>query len=324
MQNDVVQAAGKRLRDEYGSVALVSDDQAAVVYEAAKAVVKERDSITDEEAQRRLSAFAWYGGKSVHLRWLLPLLPPCKHFVDVFGGSGAVIMNRDPSPIETYNDLDGNVVNFFKQLRDHPNDLTRLLHLTPYSREERRFAFERIKEPSGDLERARMFFVLARQTRSGMAQGQRSLLNSWRFTRDKITNGMGVYNHQWEDSIDGLAAVAARFRSIQIENYPWQRIIELYDTPDTLFYCDPPYVHETRVAGHDDVYAFEMTTADHRELSKVLHGIKGRAAVSGYPSELYDELYHDWHKVLMPVISTAGGAAQRERVEVLWTNYRTV
>jgi DNA adenine methylase len=140
--------------------------------------VAEREAITIGEAQKRISAFAWYGGKFSQLDWLLPLLPPCKHFVDVFGGSGAVVMNRAPSPLETYNDLDKNVVHFFRVIRDPTKlqELLRQLELTPYSREERTLAHLSLHgeapESIDEIERARRFFVLARQTTRGQVQMQ--------------------------------------------------------------------------------------------------------------------------------------------------------
>src|ERR1700732_4978828 len=80
--------------------------------------------------------FGWYGGKFSHLAWLLPLLPKCHHYCEPFAGSAAVLLNRDPSPVETYNDIDGDVVNFFRILRDQPEQLTRQITMTPFSREE--------------------------------------------------------------------------------------------------------------------------------------------------------------------------------------------
>lgn len=283
--------------------------------------------VSDDVARQRMSAFAWYGGKAMHLNWLLPLLPPCLHFVDVFGGSAAVLLNRDPSPIETYNDLDSELVSFFRTLREQPEELVRLLYLTPYSREERAIAFTTISQQrTADLtplERARRFFVLARQSRSG-ARISKGHINSWKYTREGVNRGVGEANSQWESAIDGLATVAARLRSVQIENYPATHVISLYDGPGTLFYCDPPYAHETR-SEHEREYAHEMTSDDHRKLAAALHSIKGRAALSGYPSALYDELYADWHRFTMPVTSTAGFATgartDGERIEVLWTNY---
>lgn len=301
---------------------------APAIADAVKAVIAEKAAVTesDEQSRERMTAFAYYGGKSSQLAWLLPLLPQARHFVDVFGGSGAVLMNREPSPVETYNDLDNNVVNFFKQLRDNTVELVRLLALTPYSREERRIAYNTTEQEAAelsDVERARRFFVLARQTRSGQAQSRSGLLNSWRYTRDQIRYNMAEYVGEWQHAIDGLAAVAARFRNVQIENYPAVKVIQLFDTPDTLFYCDPPYVHDSRRHDKKTVYAFEMTDEQHRELAAVLHSVKGKVALSGYPSALYDELYADWHKFMIPTHAVSGGATGQEgqRVEVLWTNY---
>jgi DNA adenine methylase len=293
-----------------------------------------REQITIAEAQKRISAFAWYGGKFSQLDWLLPLLPPCKHFVDVFGGSGAVVMNRAPSPLETYNDLDKNVVHFFRVIRDPTKlqELLRQLELTPYSREERTLAHLSLHgeapESIDEIERARQFFVLARQTTRGQVQLHSSPMGIWKFTRDAMARGIAGTVSSWQYGIDGLAAVAARFRNIQVENYPAIRIIELYDTPDTLFYCDPPYVQDTRETSHRRRdYTNEMSDNDHRDLAAALHRIRGRAAISGFPSQLYDELYRDWNKIMMPRLANTSSyrddytQESAERIEVLWTNY---
>ena len=91
--------------------------------------------ISQSKSGRKTIAFGWYGGKYSHLDWLLPLLPVCHHYCEPFSGSAAVLLNRDPAPVETYNDLDGEVVNFFRTLRDHKEELTELIGLTPFSRE---------------------------------------------------------------------------------------------------------------------------------------------------------------------------------------------
>lgn len=287
--------------------------------------------INDDDARKRITAFAWYGGKGSHLSWLLPLLPPAKHFIDLYGGSAAVLLNRAPSPIETYNDLDSGVVNFFKVLRERADVLADLLYMTPYSREERRIAYniyEHIEKYNhlSDIERARLFFVLARQTRSGIVQQSNAMLNSWRFTRDKVSNGMASQNAAWANAIDGLSAVASRLRNVQIENYPAHRILDLYDSPDTLVYADPPYVHSTRADDKHKVYKFEMSDADHTALAARLHTFKGLVAISGYRSELYDTLYRDWDRFDMPAEASAGSAGNSDisRVECLWTNYPLV
>ena len=108
---------------------------------------------------RKMIAFGWYGGKFSHLDWLLPLLPEAHHYCEPFGGSGAVLLNRSPSPVETYNDLDGEVVNFFRVLREQRDELISQIAFTPFSREEYYFAVSDQDDEISPLERARRFFI---------------------------------------------------------------------------------------------------------------------------------------------------------------------
>ena len=119
---------------------------------------------------KRLIAFGWYGGKFSHLDFLAPLIPDdAQHFCDVFGGSAAVLMNVGPFPVETYNDIDSEIVNFFQTLRNQGSKLVKAIGLTPFSREELLQACEPATGLSR-LERARRFYIRARQTRTGLAQ----------------------------------------------------------------------------------------------------------------------------------------------------------
>src|SRR5579884_2459869 len=126
-------------------------------------------------ARKKLAPFYWYGGKFSKLAWILPHLPKCWHYVSVFGGSGADLLNRAPSPVETFNDIDGEITNFFRVLRDKEESLLRVLALTPFSREEFAAACEPVPEAElSDVERARRFFVRARQVRLGLCpKGER-------------------------------------------------------------------------------------------------------------------------------------------------------
>lgn len=184
-------------------------------------------------------AFGWYGGKFNHLGWLLPLLPPSTHYCEPFGGSAAVLLNRHPDPLETYNDLDGEVVNFFRVLRDRPDDLIRAIGLTPFSREELRRASREPTANLGELERARRFFVRARQVRTGLAQ----TASAGRWAHCKLTSraGMAGAVSRWLGSVEGLSEIVQRLLRVQIEQAPAIEVIHRYDSPETLFYCDPPY-----------------------------------------------------------------------------------
>ncbi len=265
--------------------------------------------------RRRLLAFGWYGGKFNYLGWLLPLLPRCHHYCEPFGGSAAVLLNREPSPVETYNDIDGEVVNFFRVLRNQKEALIEAIALTPFSREEFATALETEEPGLTDLERARRFFVRARQVRTGLAQT--ASLGRWANCKNTSRAGMAGVVSRWLGSVEQLPEIAQRLLRVQIENRPAIEVIRLYDSPETLFYCDPPYVHDSR--SDAKAYGFEMTDPEHCELAVVLSRIRGKAAVSGYRCELMDDLYQGWRVVEAPVKNCH--SSKKPRVEALWMNY---
>ena len=251
------------------------------------------------------------------MEFLLPNLPnDATHFCDVFGGSAAVLINRDPAPVETYNDIDSDLVNFFATLR-HPEDGQRLLKeiaLTPFSREELALACSG-ETGLDNVEQARRFYVRARQTRTGLAQS--SSEGRWAQCILTSRSGMAGAVSRWLGAVEGLPPIIDRLARVQIENAPALEVIRRYDTPETLFYLDPPYVHDTR--GDKNAYHGEMTDFEHTELSNLLHEIRGRAAVSGYRSELYDSLYADWYRVDAP--EKICHSVRQPRQESLWLNY---
>lgn len=264
---------------------------------------------------KHLRSFGWYGGKFSHLEWLLPLLPPAHHYCEPFGGSAAVLLNREPSPVETYNDLDGEVVNFFRVLREQPEELVRVISLTPFSREEFYLSLSKQNGNISRLERARLFFVRARQVRTGLAQT--ASLGRWANCKNTSRAGMSGVVSRWLGSVRDLPEIASRLLRVQIENRPAQEVIKLYDHKGTLFYCDPPYPHKSR--GDSKAYGFEMNEDDHRELAKVLKRCKGKVAISGYRCELMDELYSGWRRVeAKPKMCHS---IKKPRQEALWMNY---
>ncbi|MGH9431385.1 MAG: DNA adenine methylase [Terriglobia bacterium] len=263
----------------------------------------------------KVIAFGWYGGKFSHLDWLLPLLPPCHHYCEPFAGSAAVLLNREPSPVESYNDLDGEVVNFFRVLRDYKNELIEAIGLTPFSREEFYVALSTNGEPISSLERARRFFVRARQTRTGLAQT--SSLGRWANCKGTSRAGMSGVVSRWLGSVHSLPHIALRLLRVQIENRPAIDVIKLYDSAESLFYCDPPYVHSSR--GDSKAYGFEMKDVDHEELATVLNRCKGKVAVSGYHCDLMDTMYRGWRRVDAPAKQCH--SIKKLRQEALWMNY---
>ncbi len=265
---------------------------------------------------RKRIAFGWYGGKFSHLLWLLPLLPTeVHHYCEPFAGSAAVLLNRPSSPVETYNDIDGEVVNFFRVLRDQPNDLTRMIALTPFSREEFYLAVNSDTEGVPDLERARRFYVRARQVRTGLAQT--ATLGRWANCKNTSRSGMSGVVSRWLGGVEGLTDIAERLLRVQIENRPALDVIRLYDSPDTLFYCDPPYLHSTR--GDNKAYRFEMDVKDHAELARMLNQCQGKVAVSGYRCGKMDTWYAGWRRFDAPIKQCH--SAKTPHQESLWVNY---
>ena len=272
-------------------------------------------TVARKRKRGKVIPFGWYGGKFSHLDWLLPLLPEAHHYCEPFGGSGAVLLNRPQSPVETYNDLDGEVVNFFRVLREQKDELVTQIALTPFSREEYFLAIADHRGEDSPLQRALRFFIRARQSRTGLAQT--ASLGRWANCKNTSRAGMSGVVSRWLGSVDGLPDIAMRLLKVQIENRPATDVIALYDDAGTLFYCDPPYPHDSR--GDTKSYGYEMTDADHVLLSRTLHQIKGKAAISGYQCDLLNDLYSDWNLRLAP--PKKSHAIKQVRQEALWTNF---
>jgi len=265
---------------------------------------------------KKLIPFGWYGGKFSHLDWLLPLLPKCHHYCEPYAGSAAVLLNRKPSPIETFNDLDGEVCNFFRVLRDQKEKLAETIGLTPFSREEFALACQ-LSPDLSPLERARRFYIRVRQVRTGLAQT--ATLGRWANCKNTSRAGMSGVISRWLGGVEMLPEIADRILRVQIENRSAIDVIGLYDSKDTLFYCDPPYVHSTR--GDSKAYGYEMTDEEHVFLAEALNSCKAMVAISNYDCALMNDFYRPprWRKVIGP--SRTNHSTKGKRVEVLWANY---
>jgi DNA adenine methylase len=267
-------------------------------------------------------AFPYYGAKGRLAPWIAGLMPrEHRVYVEPFAGSAAVLFARPrPAAHEVLNDLDGNVVTFFRVLREREPELVRALTLTPYSREEYRAAD--LNTDLDDLERARRFFVRTTQSfnAAGAAASKRA---SW-------SNGMRRGSSQATtvaDLVDRLHYAAARLRRVIVENRAAADVIRLYDAPDAVLYCDPPYLDSTRTGLRAAVpgdYSYDTCgESDHRALAEVLHGCRSAVLLSGYGSPLYDELYGDWDRVEVTVqrpTTNRRGHTGTAGVEVVWSN----
>lgn len=229
----------------------------------------------------------YYGGKWRIASWIMSYFPKHITYCEPFAGGAGVLFQKEPSKFEIINDLNGDVVNFFDVLRSSPEALIRAIELTPFSREEHRRAYIR----EGDsLELARRFYVRSRQS---FGSGEGKWNTGWRFQANdrRHSSSLDEWNHT-----DELWAAAARLKMVQIECDDAMNVIPRFDTPQTLFYVDPPYLFDTRYSD-EPRYAHEMTNDQHTHLAELLQTVQGMVIVSGYKSELYKDLYRDWQVV---------------------------
>lgn len=249
----------------------------------------------------------YHGGKWQLAPWIISYFPEHKIYVEPFGGAASVLLRKPRSYSEVYNDLDGEVVNLFRVLRNpsQARELVRLVKLTPFAREEFELSYITAGDP---IEQARRTLVRSWQGFHG-----RAIAGSNTGFRTGIRLTGGTASHNWCDLPQSFIQVMERFRGVVIENQPAVNVIAAYDSDATLFYVDPPYVHDTR--GKSARYAHEMNDDDHRELAAPLHTVRGMVIISGYACDLYDkELYPGWRRIERT--THADGA--HDRVEVLW------
>jgi len=248
------------------------------------------------------------GGKQAIAQQIVDLMPEHKHYVEPFAGALSVLLAKPPSMIETVNDLDGDIVAFWRVLRDRPGELERMCALTPHSRQQYEECRDHV-DGEDDLAKAWRTWVFLTQ-----AIGSRpSRCPGW-----KRTQGGG--RHNLARYLDGylarIAPAAERLRQVSVEHRPALDVIRRLDGPDTLFYCDPPYLATTRLAG---IYRHEMgDEASHEELLDVLTSCRGKVMLSGYRNGLYDDMLADWRRVDIPTTCMTG----QPRTESIWTNYQ--
>lgn len=261
------------------------------------------------EAPKR-PVMRYHGGKWMLAPWIVSTFPAHRVYVEPFGGAASVLMRKPRCIGEVYNDLNGEVVNLFRVLRDRPSALFRALRRTPYSRQEHNESFDPTDDP---IEQARRLVVRAA---TGFGTNNLSERKGFRSYTGKLRHGLPV--DDFTSYPRAVAALSRRLRGVIIENTDARAVLVRHDGDDTLHYCDPPYVHATRRVmreGHVG-YQHELTDADHEALAATLRGLSGMVVLSGYASPLYERLYGDWVQVSRPTM--ADGA--KPRVEVLWLN----
>lgn len=259
----------------------------------------------------------YHGGKWNLAVWIVSFLPKHRIYVEPYGGAASVLMRKPRSYAEIYNDLDGEIVNLFRVLRNASTarELIRLAHLTPYSRQEFEQSYITADDP---VEQARR--TLFRSAAGFSTAGA----NAARWTtgfRGNVTSSGTTPAGDWAGVPAVLEQIIERLHGVVIEHATALEVIERYDGADTLFYLDPPYPFETRNgrwAGN--CYQHEMTDQQHRELAEVIREIEGMAIISGYRCKLYDDFYREWECVDRDAYADHA----LKRTESLWLSPRTV
>lgn len=272
--------------------------------------------------RKYLSAFNYFGGKSRLLDWLFenfPAVESYNHYVEPFCGSAVVFLNKKASPIETINDIDGRIMNFFRVLREQPEKLISLLELTPYNRNEFDYAYEQSEDV---VEDARRFFVRVMMCYGGGGNGVDSRrVNSFRMQMKESRRGVSLEVSKYFSKVARLEETVERLKMAQHQNIDALKLIEACNDAGTFIYCDSPYIHESRTGKND--YNHELSDGDHRVLAALLHKHEGLVAVSGYKSKLMDELYGDWTAIPGPKKCTnLGKSYDPGKREYLYTNYQ--
>lgn len=287
----------------------------------------------------------YHGGKFILAPWIISHFPAHRVYVEPFGGAGSVLLRKPRCYAEIYNDLDGEVVNLFRVVRDRGPELKRLLALTPFAREEYQGAWlpseDQLEQARRTVIRAFMGFGSAAVTmarnvggsRAGIYPGTGFRANSNRSGttpahdwRNFAGTGFRSYTGEsdgrrnrhtlpcgdWATYEAALDPIIERLRGVVIENKDAREVIATHDGTATLHYVDPPYPKSTRDRGSD--YRFEMSDEQHVDLLSFLKTVLGGVIVSGYRCPLYDELLDGWQLIERKAL--ADGA--RERTEALW------
>ena len=283
----------------------------------------------------------WFGGKGNLVRRLLKFVPEHEAYLEPFFGAGSLFFAKEPAKIEVINDIDGDLMNFYAVLRDEEKfaRFYRLAYLTPYSRGEYNEALRKFrnKEWKDDIERAHLFFVIARQSFAGYFGA------SWAYHITKIDGEMLGAVKYWLSAIDRLPEIHERLRRVQVECDDWlsvwHRYVPVWKAKGikTFIYLDPPYMPETRRNGS---YRFEFTEGQHEELiEEIKKEKKVKIMLSGSPTQLYEELERcGWRKICWNVACHAAGRTRhtgiqgegatfkkgQRRTECIWMNYHKI
>jgi DNA adenine methylase len=287
---------------------LVTGPEALKAYETVK-----KYASNHKKATRLRSPIRRFGAKTPHRGKLLPHI--CKHqiYAETYSGGAALLFAKAPSPVEVINDIDGGVINLFRVLQDPLlfEEFYRLVCLTPYSREQYYHCRDNWGDYADPVRRAWAYYVASRQAFSG------ELGAGWSHGIKESKGGMGGAVQRWLSIVELLPEICERLLKVQIECLDFRKFLPKYDSPETLFYHDPPYVLSTRTSGG---YEHDMTDEDHEEFVEILLGLQGKSIVSGYANLIYQKLEDaGWQRFDYDVDCHASGKSKKQRrTESIW------
>ncbi len=265
---------------------------------------------------KRITPIKYVGSKTGLSGNILSFIPPHHTYVEVFGGSGVILFSKPLSPIEVYNDYNGDLVTLFRVIRDRRAELFDLLQYTLYSREEWNTAVAMLRDRTykDEMQRAWAVFTAYNQSVGGVVTDHRG---GWGYGKTRCPAP------DFTERLRNLDNMQFRLRNVLIENLDFREVIKKYDSPDTFFYLDPPYVKETRA--EPSSYRAEMSELDHIDLVLLLKDLQGKMVLSGYDHPVYKPLDARYYKMVLPVKSSIRADGKRVgREEILWTSTKYV
>ena len=250
------------------------------------------------------------GSKQRIAPWIVNQIPPHHSYLEPYCGGIAILLNKEPSRIETINDLDDDIINLFRVIQDSGTreELIMQVVRTPYARSVYEDSFPDNSDMLPEVERAKNFLI-----RSGMGYGFR-LCEKTGWKRDVYAREAAYAVRYWNDLPEVITNVAQRLKMVQIEHRPAVELIKSFNHNNVLIYADPPYVMSTRSR---KMYQHEMTDQDHVELLKALLQHTGPVMLSGYDNEIYNTYLSGWRKESTP----ARAERSLPRTECLWMNF---
>lgn len=276
--------------------------------------------ITTTKPRRSSAPIKWHGGKNYLASRIVSLIPNHVHYIEPFFGGGAVFFKKTNDLIEQHseivNDSYGELMNFWQVLQSDElfTQFEKRVALTPFAKPIWESSLN--DKSQCPVDRAWAFFVRYRQSRQGLGRDFATM------SRTRTRRGMNEQVSSWLSAIEGLPEAHERLKRVVVLNEDALSVIRREDGKHSFFYCDPPYLANTRVV--PKAYEFEMTDSQHEELLNTLGTIQGKFLLSGYMNPMYNSAakHYGWQRIDIPIDNKASSKKIKpKKIECLWANY---